>query len=65
MSIEFAMRIEDDGEVPCHLSDLKKGNIYYLIRGTEKSPLYLATGDAVATDVNHQPLWSIPHEIYE
>lgn len=63
--VQYAMRITDLDEVPCHLSEIKKGDVYYLVRGAEKSPLFVATGDAFMTDVNRQPLWSIPHEVYE
>jgi hypothetical protein len=63
-TVQYAFRITDTSETPCHLSEIKKGDVYYQVSGADKSELLIATGDAFATEVNHQMLWSIPHEIY-
>jgi hypothetical protein len=63
--IRYAFRIDRDTETPCHISELKNGDVFYMVQGGQKSNLLIATGDAFSSDVNGQLLWSIPHEIYE
>ena len=64
LSVQYAMRVTGDSEIPCHLSEIKQGDVYYQIDGAQKSELFRATGNAFSSDVNNQQVWSIPHEIY-
>ena len=64
-TIQYAYRVDDATETPCHLSEIKKGNVFYFVNGSEKSALMIATADAFYTELNEQPVWSIPHEKYE
>lgn len=63
-SVQYALRITDDSEIPCHLSEIKQGDVYYQINGAQKSELFRATADAFPSEVNKQLVWSIPHELY-
>ncbi len=64
-SITYALKVTpDEKEVPCHLSELKKHDIFYLVQASKKSERLVATGDAFQSDVNGQTIWSVPHEIH-
>lgn len=62
--IRYAFRIDQFAETPCHLSELNKGDVFYLISQGTKSELLRATGAPFTEIINHQEVWSIPHEIY-
>jgi hypothetical protein len=62
--IQYAFRVDDTQETPCHVADIKKGDVFYLVTGGHKSELYKATGDAISSAADGQLHWSIPHEIY-
>lgn len=62
--IRFAFRIDSDAERPCHISDLKEGDVFYMVSQGTKSELLQATGAPFTEIVNHQVVWSITHEIY-
>lgn len=61
-SIQYAYRIDTDRETPCHLSEIKKGDVFYWVRNAHKSELLKATADAFTTIVNGNEIWSVPHE---
>lgn len=63
--IKYAYRIDSDRETPCHLSEIKKGDVFYLMVGASRSELHRATDDAFIAHVNDNETWSIPHELYE
>lgn len=63
--IQYAFRVDDTQETPCHIADIKKGDVFYLVTGGQKSELFKATGDAISNKVNDQLHWSIPYEIYQ
>jgi hypothetical protein len=63
--IHYAFRVDASQETPCHLSEIKKGDVFYFVKGGQKSALMTATEDAFSSEVNGQLLWSIPHDIYE
>lgn len=63
-NIQYAFRVDADEETPCHLSEIKKGDVFYLIQGAKRSELLRATENAYEAVVNERPVWSIPHEIY-
>lgn len=62
---QYAYRINADKETPCHLREIKKGDVFYLMSNATKSELRKATEDAFCTVVNKDLVWSIPYEIYE
>lgn len=62
--IRYAFRIDSDAETPCHISDLKEGDVFYMVSQGTKSELLQATGAPFTETINHQLVWSIPHEIY-
>ena len=64
-SIQYAYRIDTDRETPCHLCEIKKGNVFYWVRNSHKSELLRATADAVSTIENGNVIWSVPHEAYQ
>ncbi|QEY16058.1 hypothetical protein D0C16_08725 [Cellvibrio sp. KY-GH-1] len=64
-SITYALKvIPDDKEIPCHLSELKKDDLFYLVQASKKSELLVATDNAFQSNVNGQTIWSIPHEAH-
>lgn len=63
-SIDYAFKVTADDEVPCHLSEIKKGDQFYLVHNKTKSDLFTATDDAFQTNLNGEMIWSVPHEIY-
>ena len=63
--IQYAFRVDATRETPCHLSEIKRGDVFYQVNGNTKSELYRATGDAFSSDVNGNTVWSIPHELYQ
>ncbi|WP_191968667.1 hypothetical protein [Cellvibrio sp. KY-GH-1] len=63
-SISYALKITGDEEIPCHLSELKRDDLFYLVQASKKSKLLIATDDAFQSDVNGQTIWSVPHEIH-
>lgn len=64
-AIQYAFRVESDKETPCHVSEIKSGDVFYLVTGGKRSALFVATGDAFSSDVNNRLVWSIPHENYK
>jgi len=64
-AIQYAYRIDSEKETPCHLSEIKKGDVYYWVVGSHKSDLLEATGDAFSVDVNDKKIWSVPHAPYQ
>lgn len=64
-SIHYAYRIDSDKETVCHLSEIKKGDVFYLIVDAHKSELLRATGDAFNSNVNDKNIWSVPHAPYQ
>lgn len=64
-SFQYAFRIDADKEIPCHLSEIKKGHIFYLVTNASKSELFKASEDAFSTEVNGKLIWSIPHEMHQ
>jgi hypothetical protein len=60
--IQYAFRVEGDKETPCHVSDIKSGDVFYLVTDGKRSALCKATGDAFSSEVNNRLVWSIPHE---
>lgn len=63
-SISYALKVANDKEIPCHLSELKKDDLFYLVQASTKSKLLIAIDDAFQSDVNGQTIWSVPHEIH-
>jgi len=63
--IQYAFRIDDNRETPCHLSEIKKNDVFYLVTGGKKSELFIAIDNAFNSVVNGQQIWSIPREEYE
>lgn len=63
--IQYAFRIDAQTETPCHLSDLKKSDVFYMVDGVHKSDLLIATDDAFSSVVNETTVWSVPSEKYE
>lgn len=59
--IQYAFRIEAGKETPCHLSEIKKDDVYYLVVDARKSELFKATDNAFGAEVNGKWVWSIPH----
>lgn len=47
------------------MSDLKKGDVFYMVDGAHKSDLLIATDDAFSSVVNETTVWSVPSEKYE
>lgn len=64
-SIQYAYRIDSDKETPCHLSEIKKGDVFYWVVDAHKSELLQATDDAFNSDVNDKNSWSVPHAPYQ
>ena len=64
-SIQYAFKVTPDEETPCHLSEIKQGDVYYLVVDSKRSELQRATEDAFSSDVNGKSVWSIPHVPYE
>ena len=63
--ITYALKVtRDEKEVPCHLSELKKDDLFHLVQASKKSELFIATDDAFQSNVNGQTIWSVPHEIH-
>jgi len=64
-SIQCAYRVDSDKETPCHLSEIKKGDLFYWVVDAHKSDLLQATGDAFSSNVNDKDIWSVPHAPYQ
>lgn len=64
-SITYALKVApNDKEIPCHLSELKKDDLFYLVQASKKSELLIATDNPFQSNVNGQMIWSVPHEIH-
>lgn len=63
--IQYAFRVDDKTETPCHLSSIKKGDVFYRVDGCQKSDLMIATDDAFSSVLDDQTVWSVPSEMYE
>ena len=64
-SIQYAYRVDSDKETPCHLSEIKKGDLFYLVVDAHKSDLLRATGDAFSSNINDKNSWSVLHVPYQ
>ena len=64
-TIQYAFKVTEDEETPCHLSEIKKGDVYYLVVDSKRSELLKATEDAFNSNVSGKSVWSIPHVPYE
>lgn len=62
--ISYVLKITGDEEIPCHLSELNRDDLFYLVQSSKKSELLIATDNAFQSDFNGQTIWSVPHEIH-
>lgn len=57
----IALKETAQGWLPCHLSEIKKGETFYIVEDGLRGPIQIATDDAVQNP--HAPSgWFIPNK---
>jgi hypothetical protein len=51
-------------ETPCHISELKKGDVFYMVTDGAKGELRVATALPYSSQVDGDILWRIDSEPY-
>ena len=54
----------EQGFIPCHLKDIKKDKVYYLVIDGVRGQIHHATQDAIA-DISKPEGWRIEGILYE